>query len=164
MNTKQISALVFGGGDSQFRLDAFTLKNFDLLRHCLFDIIVPLDQRKTISIGEFNDMLSAYINKEVYKEKDYNELIKIVHEYFNVKRNDKSSKRIYVRPRQISCYFMRKYWEHYGFSYPKIGDIFGGKDHATIMSSIRTVNNLIETDKDFRNIIKELDKRLTLLF
>jgi len=38
----------------------------------------------------------------------------------------------------------------------------GNKDHATVLHACRTVNNLVETDKQFRQFVEELDKRIKL--
>ena len=43
-----------------------------------------------------------------------------------------------------------------------IGLHCGNKDHATVLHACRTVNNLIETDKQFRNYVEEIDKKITL--
>ncbi len=43
-----------------------------------------------------------------------------------------------------------------------IGHHCGNKDHATVLHACRTVNNLVETDKQFRNYVEELDKKITL--
>ena len=41
-----------------------------------------------------------------------------------------------------------------------IGLQIGGKDHATVLHACKTVNNLIETDKQFKNQIDEIEKKL----
>ena len=45
-----------------------------------------------------------------------------------------------------------------GKSLKKVGKEFG-KDHATVLHAIRTVNNLVETDKVFHNKYKRFIER-----
>jgi chromosomal replication initiator protein len=47
-------------------------------------------------------------------------------------------------------------------SLASIGSHCGGKDHATVLHACRTVNNLSETDKQFRLYLEELDKKLSI--
>jgi chromosomal replication initiator protein len=41
-------------------------------------------------------------------------------------------------------------------SLPEIGRAFGGKHHSTVIHSIRTVEQLMEKDQDFRNTFHSL--------
>jgi len=62
----------------------------------------------------------------------------------------KTRKREIVEARQI-CHWMIKNKVCYNrLSLDAIGQMIGGRDHATVLHSVRTVNNLIETDKTFR--------------
>ena len=47
-------------------------------------------------------------------------------------------------------------------SLANIGMHCGGKDHATVLHACRTVNNLQETDKQFRKYVSDLDKKLDI--
>jgi chromosomal replication initiator protein len=42
-----------------------------------------------------------------------------------------------------------------------IGTQIGGKDHATVLHACKTVNNLIDTDKQFRLQIQDIEKKLS---
>jgi len=39
-----------------------------------------------------------------------------------------------------------------------IGQAFGGKDHSTVIYSCDTVENLMETDKLFQDLVNKLEK------
>lgn len=43
----------------------------------------------------------------------------------------------------------------------KIGETFGGKDHATVMSGVKKVENSLKTDPDMLIAIAELKKKLS---
>ena len=81
----------------------------------------------------------------------------IVCNYFGVAKYEimrKTRLTDYCRPRQVCMYFYKKYTK---YSLARIGMIFG-KDHATVLHSCETINNLIYTEKEFAFKIKELDK------
>ena len=42
----------------------------------------------------------------------------------------------------------------------KIGTIFSGRDHTTIMHSIEKIDKLLKTDEQTQTAIRELKKRL----
>ena len=45
-----------------------------------------------------------------------------------------------------------------GVSYPALGTIFGGKDHSTVLYSIRKINTLQASNKDTKNMLTALTK------
>lgn len=59
--------------------------------------------------------------------------------------------------RHISIYLCRT---KLSLSYIKIGEEFGGRDHATIMSACRKVEKGIKTDPAMREAVNTLEKRL----
>jgi chromosomal replication initiator protein len=50
-------------------------------------------------------------------------------------------------PRQVAMYLMK---ETLGMSLARIGEMFGGRDHSTVIHSIRKVEEQMEHDPDFR--------------
>jgi len=59
--------------------------------------------------------------------------------------------------RQIGMYLMR---QHTGLSLPKIGEVFGGKDHTTVMYSCDKISQLKETDLDLARNLRQLSDRI----
>jgi len=55
--------------------------------------------------------------------------------------------------RQAAIYLMR---ENTGISLKKIGEIFGGKDHATVINSVRRIEKEIEVDPELKNALSEI--------
>ena len=46
-------------------------------------------------------------------------------------------------------------------SLASIGSQIGNRDHATVLHACKTVDNLNETDKQFRKYVDDLTKKLT---
>ena len=60
-------------------------------------------------------------------------------------------------PRQIAMYILR---EESDLSLPKIGEILGGRDHTTIMYGHEKITDLLETDKNLRRKIVNIQEIL----
>ena len=61
-----------------------------------------------------------------------------------------------VRARQIAMYLCR---EMQGTSYPALGRFFGGKDHSTVVHSIKKVTSLLVSDNDVQHLVTELKRK-----
>lgn len=80
--------------------------------------------------------------------------------YFDVKLHDlKGPKRhrAVAHPRMIAMFLCRKLTS---MSYPEIGSRFGGKDHSTVISAVRKIENLIATDPAVRSVVGTLESHL----
>lgn len=87
----------------------------------------------------------------------YKVIEKVISDYYNIPLYliwSKSRKREYVKCRQLCHVFARKLLS---FSLEDIGYNMGKKDHATVLHSIKTINNISETDKQLRNEIFQLN-------
>ena len=69
----------------------------------------------------------------------------------------KTRKREIVQARQIAMYFSKNLTSS---SLSTIGSVIGGKDHATVLHAYKTVNNLAETNKEFKSYIADIEKKL----
>ena len=80
--------------------------------------------------------------------------------YFNLGDNSLSSnskaKKI-SQPRQIAMYIMNTVLD---MKLKDIGDIFGGKDHTTVIHAVRKVEQEINSDEDKKNMIDEIIKNI----
>lgn len=89
------------------------------------------------------------------------DLIKeIVATYFKLKLDDLSAKkrtRNVAFPRQIAMYLCRELTET---SLPKIGEIFGGRDHTTVIHAHDKIHRERNADAKLNNTVKELIKRI----
>ena len=78
---------------------------------------------------------------------------KFVAEYYQLKvaelKSRNNSKSV-AMPRQVAMYLCKNLTHA---SLPEIGRSFGGKHHSTVIHSIRKVEDLRKTNKDFNNLI-----------
>ncbi len=89
-------------------------------------------------------------------------VIDIISEVFNVSVEDlkgNSRRREISQARQIGMYLMR---QHTDLSLPKIGEVFGGKDHTTVMYSCDKITQLIKKDLSMAQTIRQLSDRISL--
>ena len=85
-------------------------------------------------------------------------IINTVCEYFDITRDvllSKTRKRQVVQARQIAMYECRNLVP--GCSLSTIGGELGGKDHATVLHACNTVQDLMSTDKSFRQWIEDIE-------
>ena len=84
----------------------------------------------------------------------------IVAAHFKLKLEDLSAKkrtRNVAFPRQIAMYLCRELTET---SLPKIGEIFGGRDHTTVIHAHDKIHRERNSDAKLNNTIKDLIKRI----
>ncbi len=113
------------------------------------DIDVNLAKR---IIGDFSD----YEKKSI----TIDDIIKKVADYYGIEIaaiNTRSRKREVVLVRQVSMFLARKYLD---MSIAKIGKYIGDRDHATVLHACKTIENLADTDKQFRTELEEIDNAL----
>ncbi|MGQ9636442.1 MAG: chromosomal replication initiator protein DnaA [Thermodesulfobacteriota bacterium] len=125
-----------------------------------------------IRIGAFSSLTRTPINLSLAKEVLKNiihpkeELIsietiqKVVANHFNLKLGDFKIKRKnkgLVMPRQIAMYLSRKLTPS---SLIEIGEKFGGKDHSTVLHSIKKVEERLSKDPTFKEMIENLQNRI----
>lgn len=81
-------------------------------------------------------------------------------EYFGLEMEtlqSKTRKREIVQARQIAMYFSKNMTSS---SLSAIGAKIGKKDHATVLHACKTISNLIETDREFKMQIREIEAQL----
>ncbi|NJN91014.1 MAG: chromosomal replication initiator protein DnaA, partial [Leptolyngbyaceae cyanobacterium SL_5_14] len=61
--------------------------------------------------------------------------------------------------RQIGMYLMR---QHTDLSLPKVGEVFGGKDHTTVMYSCEKIAQLKNSDPEMARTLRQLSDRINL--
>ncbi len=108
-----------------------------------------------LTVALAQEVLRDIIPLEI-KEISINQIQKVTADYFNIKLtallSKKRTKNI-VTARQIAIYLSRELTD---FSLPAIGEIFGGKDHTTILHAYIKIKNRIEKDQNFKSVIDNL--------
>ena len=115
--------------------------------------------KKEITLTLAKEMIDKLI-KNTRREVSIDYIQKVVCNYFDVpidSLQSKTRKREIVQARQVAMYFSKTLTKS---SLATIGSQIGGKDHATVLHACKTVNNLVETDKQFKNQIEEIEKKL----
>ncbi len=117
--------------------------------------------KKSITLDLAKQMIDKFV-KNTAREVSIEYIQKVVCDYFDLPielMKSKTRKREVVQARQIAMYFSKKMTKS---SLANIGMHCGGKDHATVLHACRTVNNLSETDKNFRAYLVDLEKKLSI--
>ncbi|MBM3403872.1 MAG: chromosomal replication initiator protein DnaA [Bacteroidetes bacterium] len=115
--------------------------------------------KKPITMDLARQIIDKFV-KSTSREISIDYIQKVVCDFFNLPVDSiqsKTRKREIVQARQLSMYFSKK---HTKASLASIGLHCGHKDHSTVLHACRTVNNLIETDKQFRVFVEEIDKKI----
>lgn len=87
-------------------------------------------------------------------------IINVVADYYNLTPSQLTGK---IRTGQIALARHIAMWlirNTLDIPLKKIGDMFGGKDHTTVMSGVQKVDKGLRTDEDLKAAIDELKKRL----
>ena len=102
--------------------------------------------------------------KDIYRDTDKaiapERIRSTVASYYDIKVSDLDSKRRTAEialARQVAMYLCR---ESTDFSFSKIGEIFGGRDHSTVMSNCNKIQNLYHEDELIKYDIDEINKKL----
>ncbi|MBP8823606.1 MAG: chromosomal replication initiator protein DnaA [Flavobacteriales bacterium] len=117
--------------------------------------------KKAVTLELAKQMIDKFV-KNTAREVSIDYIQKVVCDYFDLPielLKSKTRKREVVQARQIAMYFAKKMTKS---SLANIGAHCGGKDHATVLHACRTVNNLQETDKQFRGYLEDLEKKLSI--
>lgn len=117
--------------------------------------------KKAITLELAKQMIDKFV-KNTAREVSIDYIQKVVCDYFDLPielMKSKTRKREVVQARQIAMYFAKNMTKS---SLATIGLHCGGKDHATVLHACRTVNNLMDTDKRFKNYIDELNKKISI--
>lgn len=87
-------------------------------------------------------------------------IIQIVQNIFGVDNksfNSKNRKRELVFARSAAMHLCKKYTTQ---SVSRIGSIIGGRDHATVLHALKSVDDLLETDSDFKEKYEAVESAL----
>ena len=117
--------------------------------------------KKEVTLELAKQMVEKFV-KNTKRELSIDYIQKVVSDYFQMDVStlqSKTRKRHIVQARQLAMFFAKKFTKA---SLASIGSQIGKRDHATVLHACKTVDNLAETDKQFRKYIEDLTKKLSL--
>jgi len=125
-----------------------------------------------IKLNALSNMLNQEITldfatnaiKDQIKEKRENvtidDIVKIISKELNIKPSDMKSKKrtkSIVNARRIAIYLARNLTPN---SMPQIAVYFGMKDHTAISHAMKKINEIIESDENFKVLLEELSNKV----
>ena len=117
--------------------------------------------KKAVTIDMAQQIIDRFVRNTV-KEVSVEYIINIVCEYFKITPEQMSlntRKHQVVQARQIAMYLSKKYSNA---SLVSIGQQCGKKDHATVHHACKTIANQLETDKQFKVMFADIEKKIAL--
>lgn len=116
--------------------------------------------REPITVALAERTLADLVRSRDARRVRIEDILRIVSRHYKVPRNDLLSSRRsrdVVRPRQIAMYLAKALTSR---SLPEIGRRFGGRDHTTVLHSVRKVEQMIKDDGDLAQEIELLKRML----
>jgi chromosomal replication initiator protein len=117
--------------------------------------------KREIDIDLAKKIIKNFV-KSFSREVSIDFIQKTVCEYFSVpsdKLREKTRKRAVVQARQLSMFLAKQFTKN---SLKVIGKHFGGRDHSTVIHSCQAVRDLMDTDKEFKDAVQDLQKKIQL--
>ena len=109
-------------------------------------------------------LIKAQKNAKQYNTsaQTYENIQSVVSSYYGITVSDlisnKRSAKIAL-PRHISMYLIK---ELYDLPYKKIGSLFGGRDHTTVISACEKIENDLKTNNELKMAVDNIKKKLNI--
>ncbi|MBQ9212099.1 MAG: chromosomal replication initiator protein DnaA [Clostridia bacterium] len=99
--------------------------------------------------------------QEIFDQRQHKQItaeliMRTVSDYYGLSLNEMTGatrRREITVPRQIAMYLTR---EMTGMSLPQIGNVFGGRDHTTVLHSCKTVESNLKENKGLKSIVEDI--------
>lgn len=117
--------------------------------------------QKEVDLDLAREVVKNFVS-QISKEVTVPFIQDLVAEHFKVSvdtLSGKTRKRSIVIARQLSMFLAKKLTDK---SLKSIGELFGGRDHSTVIYSCKTVQDLMETDMVFKDTVIELERKIKL--
>ena len=127
----------------------------------LIFVMVSMKNTDKVTMDVAVDAVSSLVGgKQLATQLNEQKIINVVADYYNLAPSQLTGK---IRTgqialaRHIAMYLIRNMLD---VPLKKIGDMFGGKDHTTVMSGITKVEKELKTNESLKEAVDELKKRL----
>ena len=118
--------------------------------------------RQTVNIDFVNETLKDTISTQKIKVITIDLIQEVVAHQYSITISDLKAKtraQNIALPRQVAMYLSRSMTDT---SLKKIGDAFGGRDHATVLHAIEKIDEMRSTDTKLDRFIKEMIQQIEL--
>lgn len=118
-----------------------------------------LNNQMQLTLDMLRNLLKDQLNDERQKDLSFDDIQRMVADYFDLRLTDMSSKRrprSLSSPRQVAMFLCRKLTRS---SLPEIANSFG-KTHATVVHACKTIQDRIQIEPDLRDSVRELTRKL----
>ncbi|SEQ07125.1 chromosomal replication initiator protein DnaA [Neolewinella agarilytica] len=115
----------------------------------------------SIDLKLAKEVLKNFVS-EINKEVTPDVIQRTVADYYDLeveKLASSTRRRHVVLARQISMFLVKEYTDQ---SLKAIGRMFGGRDHSTVLYSIKTVRDLMETNDEIKKALGELERKIRI--
>lgn len=117
--------------------------------------------QKEIDLDLAREVIAKFVS-QLNKEITVDFIQKIVAERFDVpveKLHQKTRKHSVVIARQLSMYLAKNLTTK---SLKGIGEIFGGRDHSTVIYSCKAIQDMMDIDLVFKDTVQDIEKKIRL--
>jgi len=136
--------------------------NIRELEGSLIRLLAFSDLQKTeVDLPLAKEILRDII-REPHVQLSIDEIQRLVCSFFGMPEDlvrEKTRKQEVVQVRQISMFFCKNLTNH---SLKTIGLHFGGRDHSTVIHACQSVQNRIDTDMKFQEMVEDVRHRISL--
>ena len=118
-----------------------------------------LNNQMTLTLDMLRNLLKDQLSDERQKDLSFDDIQRMVADYFDLRLTDMSSKRrprSVSAPRQVAMFLCRKLTRS---SLPEIANSFG-KTHATVVHACKTIQDRIQVEEELRNSVREITRKL----
>lgn len=101
-------------------------------------------------------------NRYANNSQSYENIQSVVSAYYGITVNDLISSKRNAKitlPRHIAMYLIK---EIYDLPFKKIGSLFGGRDHTTVMSAVEKIENDLKNDNELKMAVDNIKKKLNI--
>ena len=118
----------------------------------------------TLNLAEeaLEPLLKTKQRSNQLNENNYDKILSIVADYYQVSVDDLISKKRHAKitaPRHISMYII-KYLYH--LPYKTIGQLFGNRDHSTVLTACEKIDNELKSDKSLKVAVDTIFKKINM--
>lgn len=118
--------------------------------------------RRPIDLEFARDALGAALPR-IEKQATVEDIQRAACDYFNIRLTELKGHRRHRAvsfPRMVAMYVCR---QRLKLSYPDLGYQFGGKDHTTVMSAVKKIGGLLDTDEQVRSAVAAIERKVGLV-